>query len=267
MKYFFYLIFIFNLVLCSVSCKKANITEDETPENELINGRRIKYTVLVVSAANTIKNTAGLDSAEVTLAMNGKIVTHKTENGLATFDNLAAGTATVTVSLHEHTTANYIVDLKQSDTLYDSENARNASSMVMLFSLTDNGTATIAGKVFANLDLSQTNYQEVTSPISVIASIETNQFADFINHDGDGEITHINYENSVFIDTVKNGNYQLIVPASGRGLKIVLQGDEFSQMQTQADASSIRKIFKNNIDTLTVVSGKTYIFDVFYNSN
>jgi len=259
---------VFVLIYLFTACTK----EVEPPEPSIsdnISGKTVRYTVLVVPGGNTtFKSTNGIDSAIVSLVMNDSIYSVATDtNGLAAFNNLASGVAAVTINYANHTTANLIVDLSApKDTGYDSNNLRNASTMVALFPLSGEGTATINGRLFAELDLTTPGIENAPVGIKVTAVLESSQMVNYINHTGDGEILDISYEqatNHAFTDA--NSDYTIIVPATASGLKIVINTDDFVYDQITAPATTQRKTYSSVADTVSVISGITYFRDVVYN--
>ncbi|MCF6242942.1 MAG: hypothetical protein L3J74_16565 [Bacteroidales bacterium] len=264
-KFIFFIIAAFLLIN---SCTKD--VEVPTPDPaDRISGRTVRYTVLVVSGANTtFKSTQGIDSAIVSLVMNDSIYSIATDtNGLAAFNNLAAGVAAVTIDYPNHTRANLVVDLSTpSDTGYDANNLRNASTMVALFPLSGEGTATLSGRLFADLDLTNAGLENAPVGIKVSTLIESSQLVNYVNHKGDGEILSISYENAANSTiTDNNSDYSIIVPATASGLKIVIQTDDFVYDQIDVGGNPQRKIFHADADTVKVFSGITFYKDIQFN--
>jgi len=250
------------------ACTK-DVDEPAPNPTDNIQGRTVRYTVLVVSGTNTtFKSTQGLDSAIVSLVMNDSIYSTATDtNGLATFDNLAAGVLAVTIDYPEHTRVNLVVDLSApSDIGYDANNLRNASTMVALFPLNGEGTATISGRLFADLDLTSAGLETVSAGIKVSSLIESEQLINYVNHTGDGEILSISYEDATN-NTVSdaNGDYSIMVPATAAGLKIVIRPDDFVHDQIDATGNPQRKVFHADADTVTVYSGVNLFRDIIFN--
>ena len=249
------------------SCTKENI-EEPPPEDDWIDGRTIRYTVQVVPSGNTsFKSTMAADSATVSLIMNNRTYSVATDtNGLATFNNLAAGIAAVNIRFENYTTVNLIVDLSvKTDSVIDANNLRNAATMVALFPLTGVGTATINGKAFADLNTDVLGLENVPTGIQVSSIIESGQLTNFTNHTGSGQILSVSYEqsvNSVQLDA--NSEYQITVPAAGSGLKIVIKANDFDYDQI-VGGNPQRKIFTDEADTISVISGFTYYNDIIYN--
>ena len=265
------IISLLTFILIFTACTKEVEQPAPAPTDpaDRISGKTIRYTVLVVPGGNTtFKSTAGIDSAIVSLVMNDSIYTVATDtNGLAAFNNLAAGVVAVTINYPNYTTANLIVDLSaKNDTGYDSNNLRNASTMLALFPLTGTGTATVNGRTFADLDLTNAGLETVPSSLKVTSLIESSQLVNYVNHKGDGEVISISYEqatnNSV---TDANSDYSISVPATASGLKIVITADDFAYNQITAPTTTQRKIYKPITDTITVISGLTYFKDVNFN--
>jgi len=253
------------LCILSVSCKKENIPE--VSYTDYISNMTIKYTVLVVPAGYTSFKSLpnSTDTAFVSLLMNNKIYTVAADkNGLAGFNNLPAGSAAVTVRYPNHCTANYIVDLaSKADTITDSNNLRNASTMVALFPYTGAGTAMVSGRLFADLDQTTAGLENVFAGLKVNSIIETGQFQNFIKHTGDGKIISISYEKVIGQTTTSlSGDYSFQVPACGSGLKIVLRADDFVYDQKTGAATTQRKTYMPIVDTITVFSGINYLRDI-----
>ncbi len=258
---------LFSILLFNACTKDVEVPEPDPADR--ISGRTVRYTVLVVSGANTtFKSTQGIDSAIVSLVMNDSIYSVATDtNGLAAFNNLAAGVAAVTIDYPNHTRANLIVDLSApSDTGYDANNLRNASTMVALFPLSGAGTATIKGRLFADLDLTTAGMEIAPAGIKVSSLIESSQLVNYVNHTGDGEILSISYENATnSILSDNNSDYSVIVPATASGLKILIQTDDFVYDQIDAGGSPQRKVFHADADTITAISGITIFNDIQFN--
>ena len=255
------------LYLFTACTKEVEPPKPASADN--ISGKTVRYTVLVVPGGNTsFKSTNGIDSAIVSLVMNDSIYSVATDtNGLAAFNNLAAGVAAVTINYENHTTANLVVDLSApSDTGYDSNNLRNASTMVALFPLYGEGTATISGRLFADLDLTTGGLESAPSGLKVTTLIESSQLVDYVNHTGDGEILSIAYEqaaNSSLSDA--NSDYTIRVPATASGLKIVLSADDFVYDQITGAGTTQRKVYTFAPDTVSVISGMSFFRDIIYN--
>lgn len=267
-KNFSSIIFFLSAVLFISACTKDVEAPLPNPADR-ISGKTVRYTVLVVSGANTtFKSTQGIDSAIVSLVMNDSIYSIATDtNGLAAFNNLAAGVVAVTIDYPNHTRANMVVDLSApKDTGYDANNLRNASTMVALFPLTGSGTATIKGRLFADLDLTNAVMENAPSGIKVSTLIEKTQLVNYVNHTGDGEILSISYENATNSTlTDNNSDYSIIVPATASGLKIVIQANDFVYDQISTGGNPQRKVFHANADTITAISGITIFNDIQYN--
>ena len=94
------IIFVSIISLTILACTKENEEPKPTPSNkDNISGKTVRYTVLVVPGGGTaFKSTKGVDSAIVSLVMDDSIYNIATDtNGLAAFNNLAAGIAAVTI--------------------------------------------------------------------------------------------------------------------------------------------------------------------------
>jgi len=263
------IIFSFSVSLLLFACTKANEEPEPIPStSDNISGKTVRYTVLVVpGGGSSFKSTNGVDSAIVSLVMNDSIYSMATDtNGLAAFNNLAAGIASVTIRYPEHTTANLIVDISaKSDTGYDSNNLRNAATMVALFPFTGQGTATISGRTLADLDATIAGLEDAPSGLKISSYIEPEQLINYVNHTGDGEILSIAYEQTTNnTNTDASSDYNIVVPATGSGLKVVIIANDFQYDQITVGGPQ-RKVFKAISDTITAVSGVNYFTDITYN--
>ena len=250
------------------ACKKENLPP--ISYSDYISNQTIRYTVLVVPAGNagfkSFPNNT--DTAFVSLAMNGKIITVAADkNGLATFNNLAAGNAAVTVRYPNHCTANLIVDLRaRADTLIDNNNLRNASTIVALFPYSGPGTATVSGKIQADLDLTISGLENGPANLKVYSIIDPSQYLNFVKQEGDGEIKTLVYEHIINqTNTLANGDFTFSVPAAGSGLKLILTADDFVYDQVVSPGVNQRKIFRPNADTITTFSGFNHMADLKFN--
>ncbi len=257
--------FLFFIVLFLYgSCKKENL-----PIVDSLKGTTVRYTVLVVLAGNSsFKSSDLIDGTIVSVVMNDSIYNSVTdENGLATFNNLAAGVTAVHIRHSNYTTANLIVDLTaRIDTGYDTENLRNAATMVVLFPLSGSGTATISGRIFADLDITSPGLEIAPPGLQVSSIIEPGQLINYVNHSGDGEILSLFYESTVKQEvTNTGGDYSISVPATGSGLKIVVKANDFEYNQVTGVAMWQRKVYRSDSDTIVAVSGMSYYNDIDYN--
>ncbi len=263
------LLALFTLICLFIACTRDIEPPAPASTKDNISGKTVRYTVLVVPGGNTaFKSVSGIDSAIVSLVMNDSIYSVATDtNGLAAFNNLAAGVAALTINYSNHTTVNLAVDLSApKDTGYDSNNLRNASTMVALFPLSGEGTAKINGRIFAELDLTIAGFEIAPVGLKVTSSLESSQLVDYVNHTGNGEILDISYEQAInSTNTDANGDYSITVPATASGLKIVIITDDFVFDQITGAATTQRKTYSAVPDTVSVISGITYFRDVFYN--
>jgi hypothetical protein len=264
-------IFLLTASILFVACTKANEEPEPAPpsKEDNISGKTVRYTVLVVPGGGTsFKSTQGIDSAIVSLVMNDSVYSVATDTtGLATFNNLAAGIVAVNIRYPNHTTANMVVDLSAVTDSggYDSNNLRNAATMVALFPLTGVGTATISGRTLAELDATNGTIENAPNGLQIVSLIEPEQLVNYVNHTGDGEILDIAYEQTTdFVTTDTNSDYSVTVPATGSGLKIVVMADDFVYDQITAGGPQ-RKVYKAIPDTINVISGANYFTDLFFN--
>jgi hypothetical protein len=247
-------------------CAKENI-QPKLPDN--LGGRTIRYTVTVVSGDNFSKSEKSLVSASVSLIMNDSLYTKNTDSaGMATFNNLAAGNIVVKVTKTDFTTAVFTADLTLSNdsvSNYDTQNLRNASTIVSIFPTSGNGTAQIQGKAFADLDLTIPGFEDAPQGTVISAVIFPKNISNFINHNGGGRILNLYYENGSVSGTIQNnGDFSLTVPASSVGLDVILRAEDFIFNQKLNSSVSQRKIFSLTSDTLTVYSNLIKLRDIYF---
>jgi hypothetical protein len=264
------LIFSALIILIAISsCKKRNETEDNDDYIDYISGVKIRYTLAIVSGDNSIsKSGINIKNARVSLVMNDSIHTKNVdEKGMVYFDNLFSGNTIVKVECEGYTTANLIVDLTIRDTtnIYDSENLRSASTIVTLFPLTGNNTATVSGNLYADTDLTTTGTEQVLQELLIRATINPAQIPDYINHSASGGILDFSYENATTTTISENGKYSLSVPSSLNGLEIFINADNFAADQRITGSDFVRKIFYADTETITAYPGSNIIKDLIFN--
>ncbi len=255
-------------ILAFASCKKENIPTP-TSTSDSITGVRIRYMVMVVGAENSIgKSESYLENATVAVVVDGEVLKIEVDSsGYAVFDYLFAGNTVVKVQCPGYTTANMVVDLRamsDSTNIYDSSNRRVVSNIVTLFPTVGDGTATISGNLYADLDLTILGLESVNEDIKVRASISPEQLADYIDHSGAGGILDLVYEGILFTTDVESGNYSIIVPSSTKGLYIALSSDNFAYDQQLTPTDVERKIFELISDTVVVQPGANIVKDLFF---
>lgn len=258
---------IFALILIIGACKKENVPEAEpVSATDVLSGRQVKYTILVVSEESATK---GLAAARVALSVNGAINQQETDStGQAVFYNLAPGVAAVTIERDSFMTVNYTVNLYQNqpDSLYDASNIRSASTMVMLLPLYSANNAELRGHIFADLDLTLGGLEEVTEPLNIYAQIEQSQLANLVNHSGDGEMLRVVYENSRFQTTYNPANgYSISLPALFSGLNYEIVADDFEYNQQINATTTQRKIYQMPVQIQRVYSQKISYTDLVFN--
>ncbi len=260
-------LYLVTLLLLLSSCTKEN-TPVPASSSDSVGGRILRYTIMVVMGENSsLKSTTANDSVYVSLVVNDSIfVKTANDDGMVYFDNIAAGNTAVIIRKENYTTANYIVDLSIDDSIsVDSKYLRNASSMVALFPTSGSQMGTITGRALANLDLTQAGLETALSTIIVSSVVSSAQFPDYINHEGSGKIIQISYQN--ILNTAKtdaNGDYLISVPASAKGLDIVIRANDFSFDKQIAASVTQRKVYTLQADTIQIVSGATRIHDLIY---
>jgi hypothetical protein len=298
-----------------LSCTRDDDDGVVTLERPKIN-RTIDYTVLVVAGETaasassgsyykSAQATTGATGATVQVSVGGKVLSKTTDiSGQATFTKLVAGVAAVTVSLENHTTCNFTVDLYHIDTiLYDNEKQRIASTKVILFPTTGNGMITVTGLVNLQSDVTVTypawavdgapriqndKYEVAPAGTVVSAVVENSQFGDYVSMDNNRLITNITYEGLNFSGSVDaTGNYSITVPSTAMGLNLKLSAasvaTNVSYSASQYDANGIemvnptsgnpilltktqRNVFSTPFYTVTAYTNQNQIVDLTYSN-
>ena len=133
------------------------------------------------------------------------------------------------------------------------EEATNAPSNV--------GTATLSGKVQAQLDLSNTTIENVPTGTKIIAVINS---ADLVTN----PVVGVTYENISYETNVNSsGEYTFTnIAAANKDVTVTLYPVDFTYDQVQGDTiTHTRKIFSANPPTVVVIKGTTKYSDIFYN--
>jgi len=133
------------------------------------------------------------------------------------------------------------------------EEAPNAPSNV--------GTATLSGKVQAQLDLSNTTIENVPTGTKIIAVINS---ADLVTN----PVAGVTYENISYETNVNSsGDYTFTnIAAANKDVTVTLYPVDFVYDQVQWDTiTHTRKIFSANPPTVVVIKGTTKYSDIFYN--
>jgi hypothetical protein len=298
--------------LLLTNCQKDNEAQQVLVVDRPAISRTINYTVLVVagetsatgsSASKSATVATGAANATVDVAVNGTVLSKTTDvSGQATFTNLTAGLAAVTVTLAGHTTVNYIVNLYHIDTLhYDNEKQRISSTKVIVFPTSGTGMITVSGVVRYRNDVSVTfnawSYNNAsysfTSPATnvpsgtvITAEVPKSELAKYVTMlDGGGSLTDVTYEGVSFTATVDaTGNYSLSVPSTAMGLAITIRPVSFAGTVTYSvygyandgsipvnangnyllTAKTVRFIYSASTSSVSAYTYKNEIVDITY---
>ncbi len=255
------------LIVVLSGCKKANISDD--PYIDSIGGVKIRYIVSVVDGSSTIgKSDLTIENATVCVVVNDSVYeTPVDKNGLAVFSNLFAGNTIVQIKCEGYTTANLIVDLRaMPDTshVYDATNYRVVSSIVSLFPTSGDNLASISGKIRAELDLTNTELETVTTDLEVRANVIAADLYNYVDHNCSGGVINLNYTDFIITSSNSSGNYSMKVPASTKGLRYIINADDFEHFQQISVSDTKRKVYNLEADTISVQTGGTYIKDLIY---
>lgn len=255
------------LVVVLSGCKKANISDD--PYIYSIGGVKIRYIVSVVDGSSTIgKSDLTIDNATVCVVVNDSVYeTPVDNNGIAVFSNLFAGNTIVQIKCEGYTTANLVVDLRampDTSRVYDASNHRVVSSIVSIFPTSGESLANVSGKIRAELDLTNTELETVTNDIKVRANVIATDLYNYVDHNCSGGVINLNYTDFIITSSNSSGNYSMKVPASAKGLRYIINADDFEHFQQITASSLLRKIYNLKADTISVQTGGTYIKDLIY---
>ncbi len=265
MKTHFFIVII--LVIFTASCAKENITP-EAPKDS-ISGRKIRYTVSVINGSKTVGKSITPIKANVSLVMDDSIYVKETDSlGIVYFDYLFAGNVIVKVSCEGYTSVNCAVDLNaRPDTanIYDATNLRNVSTVIPIFQTSNEVLATIKGKAFADLDLTQNGLEYAPANTHIFARIGSRSIQNYINTSVAGGITELSYEGmETSCLTDEYGNFELQLPASADGFEVYISADDFAYNQIITSGLTERKIYKLPTDSITIYPGSTKIKDLIF---
>ncbi len=260
-------ILLISSILIFVSCTKENVTS--TPYADDVSGVRIRYVVNIVDGAHSVgKNASDINNAIVAVVVNDSVYeTPVDENGIAIFNNLFSGNAIVKVSCDGYTSANLIVDLKampDTTNIYDATNRRIVSSIINIFPTEGESLASISGKLFADLDLTDGDLETISESINIRANVNSEDLYKFVDHDCSGGIIDLSYEGFFYSAANSSGDYNLSLPAAAMGLEYVVSADDFDYLQQITPTTTARKIFRLEPNTLSVQTGGSYVLDLIF---
>lgn len=253
-------------------CAKENIIEQ--PQIDNFSGRKIRYIIHVVAAENiSFKSTQNVDSAKVSIVINGKTHTQTLDSQhIAVFDYLYSGSVIVKVDCKGYTSVGFIADLRSindSNAVYDSDNFRIVSAIVTLLPLNNSYVnCTIFGNAYAQLDSTTSDYENAPENINIAANVFKNDLQSLIVHSQDCKITNIYYTGlNVYSKTNANGSFDLVVPTTCNGLRYIIRADDFTANQLIAPNIFQTKVFSYQPDTIVVFSNINKIHNIFLKSN
>lgn len=165
-----------------------------------------------------------------------------------------------------HTTVRFTANLRNGAADHvDAGQTRFASSIITLWS-TNEGTATIKGKLTYDDDLTVAGVSNASNK-KVTATLAPTFSYPNMNPGTAGEIISVAIEGTTLSATTDgSGEYTLTVPASSNGVPMTLMFEEFVAPQKQTPTLTDPRFLFNIIPTNIVVhSGQTYIIDRQYN--
>ena len=126
-----------------------------------------------------------------------------------------------------------------------------------------NGSATINGTAFINLDLTNDTlgviYENVPSGTAIYAKINSKDLVEFPSNG-------VNYGDLYYTTQIgANGEFSFTIPANTKNVTVSFSSDDFKANQIQADTTSEQKIFYLPAGfTETVHNGVTKLTEVFF---
>jgi hypothetical protein len=240
------------------SCKKDNFTEKDAmnlqnnlnSKTTLLNDSitrsslRITYSVNLVDASvSTLKSTKSINAisgAVIRLTQNSKVFTITTDStGIAVFDSLKVGSATVNINLSGYSMVNYVVNFANGSFSSGVAGGHQFANIIPLIPISGSSMGTIKGLVTCESDLTNLVPDAVPAGTKIIAIPSVNSAA-FITPNNTNLITNISYDNLALTTTTDaNGNYSLSVPATLNGLSYTI---------TVADFTTNQQLLVNTLD-------------------
>ena len=197
---------------------------------------RVTYTLSLTDAfkSTSLKSSAaetGVSGANVTLGQNGTLSTKTTDaSGLATFDSLKPGLATLHISLAGYSEINAVIDFNKTGTQTSVNGGKQIGSVIPMIATSGSSTGLIKGKITYESDLTNKTRETVPAGTRIIATVDTASPA-LAGITGD-VIRSISYDNLSLEGTADaNGDFSLVVPATSKGLNYSLRVSDFSVNQ------------------------------------
>ena len=229
--------------LVFTSCKKDDFTEEDAInllDDLNVEDYIAEYTVLLVDAASNnladpYKKSAtavqSMEGALVTLTIGDERTTQVVDSsGMATFEGIPAGYAAVNIKLAGYSEVNYVVYLQQGLNNQGMEGGVKLSNILPMIPLTGTTTATLAGRVTYEADLTNTA-QEPANGVAVLASV-SNTSATLASAAGSFGIQQLYYGDLNMADTTDAaGNYSIVVPSTADGLSYTIEVLDFERTQ------------------------------------
>lgn len=296
-----------------MSCSKSN---DNSSNTGIVNiNRTIDYTVLVVagetsstesSKKKSTNEITGATGAVVEVSVQGRVLSKTTDaSGQATFSNLTAGLAAVTVNMANHTTVDYVVNLYSLDSAkYDNSTRRISSTKVVVFPTSGTGMITVSGMVKIQSDIRVTfpSWARNNSPYTqspdlelapsgtvLTAIVPSTEFSKYVTMIDGGSLTDVTYEGVTFNGSVDaTGNYGISVPSTGMGLSINILPPKIATNLTYStityslvngtvnvdsathnyilEDKTVKYVFTASNFSITAYTGRNEITDITYNN-
>lgn len=248
-------IYIIIAIVSFISCTKENDIYNEEQESY----KGFKYRILLKDVS---KPNANLEGLEIKMELNDSTyVLIADTSGMAWADNVSNGYAIVSFENQFYTDVHYMVDFYENP----SENNKTPMTEISLIPIDNDNKASISGKLYADLDLTNPGYEELISDISIYAKIIENDMNQLIYHNGKGIIRELNYPD--LIQTYNNngvGEYSFSFPALLNGFRIELTSDDFEYNQVIEANNVQRKVFSLRSDTIKIFKMRDQINDLIF---
>ncbi|MCX6325538.1 MAG: hypothetical protein NT144_02635 [Bacteroidia bacterium] len=220
------------MILLQDSLKTATTILDDSLDKDF---QKITYTLSLVDAyKSTMLSTSskGVSAASVTMTQGGTVVSKTTDvSGVAMFDNLQKGLATLHVVLTGYSEVNAVINFAFFGVGTSVNGGIQFGNVLPMIPISGTSTGTIKGKVTCESDLTNKVPESVPTGTKVIATVDPSSSA--LNNIGGGIIESISYDNlSLQALTDVNGDFVMTVPATSMGLDYSLRVSDFAVNQS-----------------------------------
>lgn len=251
-----FLLFFFILMFLATSCTDKNESFFPAPiDEDAISGKTIKYTIQLVSAANSGSDVFTLNKAKVFLVMNDSVYAEMADSsGIVSFGNLADGLINVRIVHQNFYTFNYLLNLKASDSIsYESGNFRNVASLVRMLPKADLISAQLSVKLLADLNETNTTLEFAPLNTGVSAFLSDSVQMALASVSAKSTILEAWLEMPTFYaQSDAQGELTLQLPVSSQGLEYNIVCEDFYANYTNTAGESENALFISYVQTKKV---------------